>query len=261
MEERHPQITVERLTLAYGSFVVMEDLSFVVERGAIFFVMGGSGSGKSTVMRALIGLHQPSAGAIYYDGEDFLQQDELHRELTLRRLGVLYQSSGLFTSMTVAENVALPLGEFTELSPAEVREVVAVKLSLVGLAGFEDFYPGELSGGMQKRAGLARAMALDPEILFLDEPSAGLDPISARRLDELIVELRDSLGTTVVIVSHELPSILGIGDDSIFLDTTVRTISARGRPRELLAHPPHERIREFLTRGDSLAVSEGGARG
>ncbi len=258
MDAPHPQITVEGLTLAYGSFVVMREVSFVVERGAIFFVMGGSGSGKSTVMRALIGLHQPSAGAIYYDGDDFLHQDEAHRELTLRRFGVLYQSSGLFSSMTVAENVGLPLGEFTDLSPAEAREVASLKLSLVGLAGVEDFYPGELSGGMQKRAGLARAMALDPEILFLDEPTAGLDPISARRLDELIVELRDSLGTTVVIVSHELASILAIGDDSIFLDTTVRSISAKGRPRELLAHPPHERIAEFLTRGGSFAV-DGGA--
>jgi phospholipid/cholesterol/gamma-HCH transport system ATP-binding protein len=251
------QITVENLTLAFGNFVVMRDLSFVVERGAIFFVMGGSGCGKSTIMRTLLGLQLPAAGAIYYDGDDFLHQDDAHRELTLRRFGVLYQSSGLFSSMTVAENVGLPLGEFANLSPAEVREVASLKLSLVGLAGFEDFYPGELSGGMQKRAGLARAMALDPEILFLDEPSAGLDPISARRLDELIVELRDSLGTTVVIVSHELASILGIGDASIFLDTSTRTISASGPPRALLAHPPHERIREFLTRAGSFDAAGG----
>jgi phospholipid/cholesterol/gamma-HCH transport system ATP-binding protein len=256
----HAHITVEGVTLAYGSFVVMHDLSFTVGRGAIFFVTGGSGSGKSTVMRALLGLQSPTAGAIYYDGEDFLQQDDVHRELTLRRFGVLYQSSGLFTSMTVAENIGLPLGEFTDLSPAEIREVASLKLSLVGLAGFEDFYPSELSGGMQKRAGLARALALDPEILFLDEPSAGLDPVSSRRLDDLIVELRDGLGTTFVIVSHELASILGIGDDSIFLDTTVRTISASGPPRELLARPPHDRIREFLNRGGSLSP-EGETRG
>ena len=256
----HAQITVEGLTLAYGSFVVMHDLSFTIDHGAIFFVTGGSGSGKSTVMRALIGLHQPSAGAIFYDGDDFLQQDDAHRELTLRRFGVLYQSSGLFSSMTVAENVALPLGEFSDLSPGEIREVASLKLSLVGLAGFEDFYPSQLSGGMQKRAGLARAMALDPEILFLDEPSAGLDPISSRRLDELIRELRDSLGTTFVIVSHELSSILGIGDGSIFLDTTVRTISASGPPRELVEHPPHERVRDFLTRGGSVPP-QGDARG
>jgi phospholipid/cholesterol/gamma-HCH transport system ATP-binding protein len=251
----HPQITVEGLTLAYGSFVVMRELSFGVERGAIFFIMGGSGSGKTTVLRALLGLHQPTAGAIYYDGDDFLRQDETERELTLRRLGVLYQSSGLFSSMTVGENVGLPLGQFTHLSPAEVREVVALKLSLVGLAGFEEFYPSELSGGMRKRAGIARAMALDPEILFLDEPSAGLDPISARRLDELILNLRDSLGTTVVIVSHELSSILGIGGWAIFLDPTVRTISASGPPAELLAHPPNERIRDFLTRAGSFTYA------
>jgi phospholipid/cholesterol/gamma-HCH transport system ATP-binding protein len=256
----HAHITVEGVTLAYGSFVVMHDLSFTIGRGSIFFVTGGSGSGKSTVMRALLGLQRPTAGSIYYDGEDFLQQDDVHRELTLRRFGVLYQSSGLFTSMTVAENIALPLGEFTDLSPAEIREVASLKLSLVGLAGFEDFYPSELSGGMQKRAGLARALALDPEILFLDEPSAGLDPVSSRRLDDLIVELRDGLGTTFVIVSHELASILGIGDDSIFLDTTVRTISASGPPRELLARPPHDRIREFLNRGGSLSP-EGETRG
>jgi phospholipid/cholesterol/gamma-HCH transport system ATP-binding protein len=256
----HPQVTVEGLTLAYGNFVVMRDLSFAIDRGAIFFIMGGSGSGKSTVMRALIGLQSPSAGAIFYNGDDFVRQDDVHRELTLRRFGVLYQSGALFSSMTVAENVGLPLGEFTDLSPAEIREVASLKLSLVGLAGFEDFYPGQLSGGMQKRAGLARAMALDPELLFLDEPSAGLDPITSRRLDELIAELRDSLGATFVIVSHELSSILSIGDDSIFLDTTVRTISASGPPRELLAHPPHERIRDFLTRGGSLGP-EGEARG
>jgi phospholipid/cholesterol/gamma-HCH transport system ATP-binding protein len=254
------QITVRGLTLAYGSFVVMRDLTFDVRRGAIFFIMGASGSGKSTVMRALIGLQPPAAGTIFYDGDDFLVEDEAHRELTLRRFGVLYQSGALFSSMTVAENVGLPLGEYTDLSPAEVSQVASLKLSLVGLAGFEDFYPGQLSGGMQKRAALARAMALDPELLFLDEPSAGLDPISARRLDELIVELREGLGTTFVIVSHELSSILSIGDSSIYLDTTVRTISASGPPRELLTHPPHERIREFLTRGGSLSP-EGAARG
>ncbi len=252
MADDDAQITVEGLTLAHGGFVLMRDLTFTVARGAIFFIMGGSGAGKSTVMRALIGLQRPAAGAIFYDGDDFLRQDDVHRELTLRRFGVLFQGSGLFSSMTVAENVGLPLGEFTALSPAEIREVAAVKLALVGLAGFEDFYPGQLSGGMQKRAGLARAMALDPEILFLDEPSAGLDPITARHLDDLIVELRDSLHTTFVIVSHELASILGVGDASIFLDPAVRTISASGPPRELLAHPPHERIREFLTRAGSL---------
>jgi phospholipid/cholesterol/gamma-HCH transport system ATP-binding protein len=207
-------------------------------------------------MRALIGLLPPKSGQIFYNGDDFLAHNEMHRELTLRRFGVLYQGGALFSSMTLAENVGLAIGEYTDLSPQDVKQVVSLKLSLVGLAGFEDFYPAQLSGGMQKRAGLARAMALDPEILFLDEPASGLDPISSRHLDELIVELRDSLGTTIVIVSHELSSILSIGDSSIYLDPTVRTISASGPPRELLAHPPHERIREFLTRAGSLA-SEG----
>jgi phospholipid/cholesterol/gamma-HCH transport system ATP-binding protein len=254
----HAHITVDKLTLAYGSFVIMRDLSFAVPRGSIFFVMGGSGSGKSTVMRTLLGLQPPQSGAIYYDGEDFLQQDTAARELTMRRFGVLYQGGGLFSSMTIAENVGLPLGEYTDLSPAEIREVAALKLALVGLSGFEDFNPGQLSGGMQKRAALARAMALDPEILFLDEPSAGLDPVTSRRLDELIVELRDSLGATVIIVSHELSSILSIGDQSIYLDTTTRTLGASGSPRALLAHPPDERIREFLTRGG--ATDAEGAR-
>jgi phospholipid/cholesterol/gamma-HCH transport system ATP-binding protein len=254
------EITVRGLTVGYGSFVVMRHLCFEVPRSAIFFITGPSGSGKSTVMRALLGLLPPVAGEVWYEGQDFLAQDEADRERTLRRIGVLYQSGALFSSMTVAENIGLPLGQYTDLPPAEVRKVASLKLSLVGLSGFEDFYPAQLSGGMQKRAGLARAMALDPAILFLDEPSAGLDPVSSRHLDQLLVELRDSLRTTFVIVSHELSSILSIGDSSIYLDPTVRTITASGPPRELLAHPPHERIREFLTRAGSLA-EEGVVRG
>ena len=251
--DTEPQISVEGLKLAYGDFVVMNDLTFEVPRGSIFFVMGGSGSGKSTLLRALLGLDVPAAGSIFYGDEDFLAQDEVQREHTLRRFGVLYQGSGLFSSMSLAENVALPLTQFTHYRRGEIKEIVALKLALVGLAGFEDFYPRQLSGGMQKRAGLARAMALDPEILFLDEPSAGLDPISSRHLDDLIRELRDSLGTTVVIVSHELPSILSIGDASLFLDAESRTAGASGPPKELLAHPPNDRVREFLTRGGENA--------
>ena len=248
-----PQITVKGLKLAYGDFVVMEDLSFAVPRGSIFFVMGGSGSGKSTLLRALLGLDVPAAGSIFYGDADFLAQDEVQREHTLRRFGVLYQGSGLFSSMSLAENVGLPLSQFTHYSRDEIKEVVALKLALVGLAGFESFYPRQLSGGMQKRAGLARAMALDPEILVLDEPSAGLDPISSRHLDDLISELRESLGTTFVMVSHELPSILSIGDASIFLDGEAHTLGASGPPKELLAHPPNDRVREFLTRGGDHA--------
>ena len=241
-------IVVRDLTLAYGDHVVLRDVAFEVPRAAIFFIIGGSGSGKSTLLRALIGLHQPSSGRIEYGGVSFLDLRLEERERMLRRFGVLYQSSGLFTSMTLEENVALPLAEFTPLPPSEVREVVRLKLELVGLAGFEALYPSQLSGGMQKRAGLARAIALDPEILFFDEPSAGLDPVAAHRLDDLVRELRDSLGSTVVIVSHDLQSIFGLADFCIFVDATTQTITARGTPQELLRNPPNERVAEFLTR-------------
>jgi phospholipid/cholesterol/gamma-HCH transport system ATP-binding protein len=171
----------------------------------------------------------------------------------MRRFGVLYQSGALWSSMTLAENVALPLGEYTTLSPGEIRDVVSLKLALVGLAGFEDFYPAEISGGMRKRAGLARAMALDPDILFFDEPSAGLDPLSSRRLDDLILELRDSLGATVVVVTHELASIFTIGDNSVFLDPDTKTMLAVGHPKTLRDTSPEPKIRTFLRRGESEA--------
>ena len=172
----------------------------------------------------------------------------------LRRMGVLFQSGGLWSSMTLAENVGLALGEYTDLSPKEIREVASLKLALVGLKGFEDYYPSQISGGMQKRAGLARAMAMDPEILFFDEPSAGLDPISSRLLDDLILELRDSLGATVVVVTHELASIFTIGNNSVFLDTETRTIIAGGDPKELLAHSPNPTVHRFLTRAEEERV-------
>jgi phospholipid/cholesterol/gamma-HCH transport system ATP-binding protein len=239
-------IRVESLTLAYGENVILRDVSFSVPEQSIFFIIGESGSGKSTLFSHMIGLQRPERGHIYYRGNDFLGEDAAARERTLRRFGVLYQSGGLFTSMTLADNVALPLAMFTDLPPGEVDEIVRLKLRLVGLAGFESFYPDQLSGGMQKRAGLVRAIALDPEILYLDEPSAGLDPVASRRLDELIVALRTSLGATVVIVSHELDSILGIGDHCIYLDPATRTIGAQGPPRELLAHPPTPAVAEFM---------------
>jgi phospholipid/cholesterol/gamma-HCH transport system ATP-binding protein len=243
------RITVRDLTMAFGDFVVMRDLSFTVKRGSIFFIMGGSGCGKSTLVRHMIGLNEPAKGEVLYDDVNFTAASPEEREQMRRRFGVLYQSGALWSSMTLAENIGLPLGEFTGLSPAEIDEVAALKLALVGLRGFEDYFPSEISGGMQKRAGLARAIALDPDILFLDEPSAGLDPVTSRLLDELIVGLRDSLGATIVIVSHELPSILSIGDDSIFLDTETRTMGARGKPSELLEHTDNANVRRFLTRG------------
>jgi len=227
---------------------VMHDLDFTVKRGSIFFIMGGSGCGKSTLLRHMIGLNEPAKGEVWYDGVNFTTASPEEREQMRRSFGVLYQSGALWSSMTLAENIGLPLGEFTRLSPEEIDEVAALKLALVGLRGFEDYFPSEISGGMQKRAGLARAMALDPDILFLDEPSAGLDPITSRLLDQLIVGLRDSLGATIVIVSHELASILSIGDDSIFLDTETRTLGARGKPSELLDHNDNDNVRRFLTR-------------
>lgn len=248
-ESAEPHIVVRDLTMAYGDFVLMRDLSFTVNRGDIFFIVGGSGSGKSTLMRHMIGLQTPASGTVRVAGQDIGQASEEEKQELLRRFGVLYQSGALWSSMTLWENIAVPLDEFTELGPREIRRVARAKLALVGLGGFEEFYPAEISGGMQKRAGLARAMALDPEILFVDEPSAGLDPLSSRRLDELIVELRDSLGATVVIVSHELPSIFAIGTNAVFLDAESRTMLAAGPPTELRDHGDHPVLRRFLTRG------------
>jgi phospholipid/cholesterol/gamma-HCH transport system ATP-binding protein len=244
-------ITVERLTMAYGSMVVQRDLDFTIARGDIFVIMGGSGCGKSTLLRHLIGLKEPRAGRVLYGDVSFWDAPVGTREALLRRAGVLYQGGALWTDMTLAENVAMPLREHTKLKEREIRQIVSFKLALVGLRGFEDFHPSEISGGMRKRAGLARAIALDPEILFFDEPSAGLDPVSARRLDDLILELRDSLGSTVVIVTHELASIFAIGSNSVFLDAAAQTITAQGPPKDLLADPPNENVHEFLTRGDA----------
>src|SRR6266404_2728346 len=243
------RITVDDLTMAYGGFVIQRDLSFTIGRAEIFVIMGGSGSGKSTLLNHMVGLRAPAKGDVLYDGQSFWHAAGDERDRLRRRLGVSYQAGALLSSMTLAENVALPLETFTKLTPKQVGEIVSLKLALVGLAGFESFYPSEVSGGMLKRAGVARAMALDPDILFFDEPSAGLDPISSRRLDELILELRESLGATIVVVTHELPSIFTIADDSVFLDAESRTMIASGSPKELLARSTDPRVREFLTRG------------
>jgi phospholipid/cholesterol/gamma-HCH transport system ATP-binding protein len=248
-QTNQPHIIVKNLTMAYGSFVLMRDINFIVRHGDIFIIMGGSGCGKSTLLRHLIGLKEPATGEIIYADVNFTRADRATRELMLRRFGILYQSGALWSSLTLAENVGLPLGEFTDLTPPQIREIAALKLALVGLSGFEDFYPSEISGGMQKRAGLARAMALDPEILFFDEPSAGLDPISSSLLDELILELRDSLGATIVIVTHELASIFAIGNNCVFLDADSRVQIASGDPKDLLANSHDPRVRKFLTRG------------
>ena len=247
--ETLPAIRVQDLTMAYGSFVLQRDLSFTVARGDIFVIMGGSGCGKSTLMRHLIGLKAPAAGSVWYGADNFWEFDEEGRAAVVRRAGVLYQSGALWSSMTLQENVALPLQHYTDLPEAVISELVGFKLSLVGLAGFESFYPAQLSGGMRKRAALARAIALDPDFLFFDEPSAGLDPISARNLDELILELRESLGATVVIVSHELASIYAIATNSVFLDSEARTMLATGDPKRLVQECDDPTVINFLTRG------------
>ena len=252
MTEKRAHITVQDLSRGYGDFVLMRDLNFTINRGDIFIVMGASGCGKSTMMAILIGLKRPMKGQVICDGIDFWGSDLKTRDTIIRRAGVMYQSGALLSSMTLAENIALPLETYTKLSAGEIREVVELKLELVGLAGFEEFYPSEMSGGMQKRAGIARAMALDPEILFFDEPSAGLDPISARRLDDMILELRDSLGTTMVVVTHELASIFAIGNNSVFLDASKRTMTASGDPNTLLAESTDPIVHMFLTRGEKL---------
>ncbi len=238
--------------MGYGDFVLMRDLNFTIKHGEIFIIMGGSGCGKSTLMNILIGLKLPSKGRVFYGEIDFWGADPETRDRIIRRAGVMYQSGALWSSMTLAENISLPLETYTSLSPAEIGEVVELKLELVGLAGFEEFYPSEISGGMQKRAGIARAMALDPEILFFDEPSAGLDPVSAHRLDDMILELRDSMGTTMVIVTHELASIFAIGDNSVFLDVSKRSMTATGDPNKLLAESQDPTLHMFLTRGETL---------
>lgn len=252
MAEPEAHITVSGLTMAYGDFVLMRDLTFTISRGNIFIVMGGSGCGKSTLMSILIGLKAPAKGKVLYGEVDFWGADLRTRDRIIRHAGVMYQSGALWSSMTLAENIALPLETYTDLKPDQIREVVKLKLALVGMAGFEEFYPAEISGGMQKRAGIARAMALDPEILFFDEPSAGLDPVSARRLDDLILELRDSLGTTMVVVTHELASIFAIGNNSVFLDVSKRTMTATGNPNQLLAETRDPNLYTFLTRGETL---------
>ncbi len=251
MTEREAHITVQDLTMAYGDFVLMRDLDFTVNRGDVFIIMGGSGCGKSTLMKIMIGLKSPAKGRVFYGDVNFWESELEERDRLMRQMGILYQSGALWSSMTLAENIALPLEQYTDLRHGQIRELASYKLSLVGLAGFEDFYPSEISGGMRKRAGLARAMALDPDILFFDEPSAGLDPISAHLLDELILELRESLGTTVVVVTHELASIFAIGNNSVFLDAETRTMTAGGDPKKLRDESPDPKVRSFLTRGEA----------
>lgn len=250
MSKKEVKIKVENLTIAYGDFVLMKDISFEVNKGDVFIIMGGSGGGKSSLLRVLTGLVPPATGDIWIDGIDFAKATAVERDEIMQRCGILYQSGALFSSMTLAENIALPLQQYTNYSQKLIKELVSLKLALVGLTGFEEFYPSEISGGMKKRAGLARALALDPEIVYFDEPSAGLDPISSKLLDDLIIDINQSLGTTIVVVTHELSSIFAIGTNSIFLDADIKGILGRGNPKELLKNPPNEKLLNFLTRGE-----------
>jgi phospholipid/cholesterol/gamma-HCH transport system ATP-binding protein len=242
----HAIVSVKGVSLAYGDYVVLRNVTFNAIRGQALVVMGGSGCGKSTLLKSLIGLLEPVSGSIRYGDQDFWASDNQTRDKISRRFGILYQGGALWSSMSLLENVSLPLEMYTELSPKEVREIAEYKLSLVGLSGFGDFRPAQLSGGMRKRGGLARAMSLDPEILFFDEPSAGLDPLSSRRLDDLILELKETLGITFIVVTHELPSIFAIADDSIFLDAETKTLLACGHPATLRDECPEEKVRRFL---------------
>ena len=246
------EIAVSDLTIAYGDFVLLKNVSFEVNKGDVFIIMGASGGGKSSLLRVLTGLVPAARGKIVIGGVNFTAADELQRQQIMQKCGILYQSGALFSSMTLAENIAMPLKQYTNYSNKMISELVSLKLALVGLTGFEDFYPSEISGGMKKRAGLARALALDPEIVYFDEPSAGLDPISSKMLDDLILDINQSLGTTIVVVTHELNSIFAIGNNSIFLDTATKSISARGNPRELLKNPPNQDVYNFLTRGEKI---------
>jgi len=245
-----PAIEVAGLECGYEGRVVLKNISFTVARGEIFFIIGGSGCGKSTLLRHLVGLNAPTAGTVKFFGTPFTNTDLVARREVLKTFGMLFQSGALWSSLTLRKNVALPLEEYTTLSAREIAEIASLKLAQVGLSGFEDYLPAEISGGMKKRAGLARALALDPAIVFFDEPSAGLDPVTSRKLDELILQVRETFGTTIVVVSHELASIFDIADRVIMLDRGEQGIIATGSPKELAASSRDPRVSEFLRRGD-----------
>jgi phospholipid/cholesterol/gamma-HCH transport system ATP-binding protein len=239
---------VDNLECGYDGIVLLQHVTFSVQPGELFFVIGGSGCGKSTLLKHMIGLQRPTAGTIRYFGESFTDATPSRRRELLRTFGVLYQNSALWSSLTLRENITLPLEEYTPLSKRERNELAALRLAQVSLSGYEDHYPSEISGGMKKRAALARALSLDPAIVFFDEPSAGLDPVTSRKLDELILQIRETLGTTMIIVSHELDSIFSIADRVIMLEREAKGIIAEGNPRTLVQTSKDPRVQEFLQR-------------
>ncbi|MFK7830838.1 MAG: ABC transporter ATP-binding protein [Congregibacter sp.] len=241
-------ISVRGLTMAYGRRVIQRDISFDVSRGDIFVIMGGSGCGKSSLLKHLLGLLDPAKGDIHYGDVSFTAASASERQSLRQRWGITYQSGGLISAMTLAENVLLPLQQYSHYNKSEMDDIVALKLALVGLDGYQDYLPAEISGGMRKRAALARAIALDPDILFFDEPSAGLDPISSRRLDDLIMQIKDSTGATVVMVTHELPSIFAIANNAIYLDAQSKRMIESGNPQWMREHSEHAIVRQFLHR-------------
>ncbi len=261
VSDQAPVLRITDLAVGYGDVAVQSGVSFDVRAKSIFAVMGGSGCGKSTLLKALTGLLRPAEGSVVFGEDDFWGADDARRAALGRGFGVLFQGGALWSSMTAAENVALPLQMFTSLDAASVAALVRLKLALVGLEEGSDSMPADLSGGMRKRVGLARALSLEPAILFLDEPSAGLDPTSSRRLDDLILVLRDGLGVTVVMVSHELPSLLGICDDGIFLDAVTHRPIAWGAPAELRRSCTHPTVHAFMNRALPVEAPAAGGAG
>lgn len=246
--EGRPIIQVRDLAAGYGEETILEHVTFDVYRGEILVIVGGSGSGKSTLLKHIVGLLRPSSGQVVIDGDDVVSADPAAFGGILKKIGILYQGGGLFGSMTIGENIALPIQEHTELAPEAISVLVRMKLGLVNLTGHEDYLPSEMSGGMKKRAGLARAMALNPKILFFDEPSAGLDPVTSAGIDQLILHINKTLGTTIVIVTHELQSIFAVARRVIMLDRKARGILAAGDPKELRDKSPNPAVRRFFNR-------------